>query len=325
MQLTPAEWLGVLQRDYLRDFVGEGGGAVKFAVVRDEATRAGLARALHALAAGDGFLAVHVDAAHTRIHMVDALFHEIARQTDWDALARRFVERVLEENVHALPGADQPFQLRSIAARNDRDETMLRSDIARWLEKALLRDYRMSREFRLAMIRLCLAQLDDEVEGGTFLTRAVREWLRGELRLVSAVKEAGIFQKVARHNARHMLFSLTHWVRLNGHRGLVVTLDVSRYAAPPSARGEQPGLFYSTPATLDAYEVLRQCIDGADELEGGLLVVLAGEALADDEKRGLARYDALRLRVADEVRDRERQNPLAPLVRLDGPLPAEAA
>lgn len=64
---------------------------------------------------------------------------------------------------------------------------------------------------------------------------------------------------------------------------------------------------------------------GADELEGCLIVVLAGPEFLDDERRGLDRYDAPRLRISDEVRDRHRQNPLASLVRLsaDVALPPE--
>jgi len=67
---------------------------------------------------------------------------------------------------------------------------------------------------------------------------------------------------------------------------------------------------------LDAYEVLRQFIDGTDEMEGLLIIVLASKDFLHDDKRGLSRYDALKLRVWDEVRDRQRQNPLASLVRL---------
>jgi len=35
-----------------------------------------------------------------------------------------------------------------------------------------------------------------------------------------------------------------------------------------------------------------------------------------DDRRGLNRYDALKLRIWDEVRDRHRQNPFASLIRV---------
>jgi hypothetical protein len=178
----------------------------------------------------------------------------------------------------------------------------------------LLRDYGLSREFRLAMLRLCLAQLDP-AEDPT-LHEAVKQWLVGDLRLVSGVKRALIFQRIARHNARHLLFSLARWLKAAGASGLVLALDIARYAdgARPSERG--PGLYYSTVAVLDAYEVLRQLIDATDELEHCFVGVLADPAFLADDRRGLRRYHALYLRVSDEVRDRYRPNPFASLVRV---------
>ena len=71
-----------------------------------------------------------------------------------------------------------------------------------------------------------------------------------------------------------------------------------------------------TPATLDAYEVLRQFIDGTDEMESCFIAVVASREFLTDERRGLNRYDALKLRIWDEVRDRHRQNPFASLIRV---------
>lgn len=315
MDLKSEEWLSIIHGEYLRDFVRQGGAAVKFAVTSDPAERDALRSEICRMASDEGYLCASVDAARTKIHMIDHLFHEIARQVDWDALAYAFVRRVLEENGYRLPDDRAAFQLGRIADLNERQEMLLRNDLKRWLEKAIFRDYQMSQEFRIAMIRLCLAQLDPEGVS-SFLSNAIKEWLRGELRLISTVKEALIFQKVARHNARHMLFSLAHWLRLNGRVGLVLTLDISRYAVAKRPKESGDGIYYSTPAAMDAYEVLRQFVDGADELEGGLIIVLAGPEFVDDDRRGLNRYDALRLRIWDEVRDRRRQNPLASLVQL---------
>lgn len=324
MGLTPEAWLSIVDDEYLRDFVKQGGAAVKFAIASEPGDRDAVRHELCRTASREGYLCVSVNAARTKIHMVDHLFHEIARQVDWDALAYAFVRRVLEENGFRLPDDRAAFQLGRIAELNDREELFLRNELRKWLEQAIFRDYQMSQEFRIAMIRLCLAQLDPEGVS-SFLSNAVKEWLRGELRLVSAVKEALIFQKVARHNARHMLFSLAHWLRVNGRTGLVLTLDISRYALTRRSKEPGDGHFYSTPAAMDAYEVLRQFIDGTDEFEGGMIVVLAGPEFVDDDKRGLSRYDALRLRIADDVHDRRRQNPLASLVRLSPAVAAGAA
>ena len=248
--------------------------------------------------------------------MIDKLFHEIARQVDWDELSRVFVKKLFVQNGYELPTQQEDLNLQNIAVINEREEIFLRKQVNSWLEKEIFRDFEMSQEFRIAMLRLCLDQLDT-AGPSTFLSNAVKEWLHGELRLISTLKGALIFQKIVRHNARHMLFSLSHWLRINGKSGLVIALDITRYLISKRSRDPDAGFFYSLPAVLDAYEVLRQFIDGTDAMEGCLIVVLASKEYLDpDDRRGLSRYDALKLRIWDEVRDKQRQNPLASLVRL---------
>jgi len=62
--------------------------------------------------------------------------------------------------------------------------------------------------------------------------------------------------------------------------------------------------------------LLRQFLDTADEIEGLLMVVLAPQAFLMDSRRGVDRYEALKLRVWDDIRPKHRQNPLASLVRI---------
>jgi len=315
MYMTPQEWLDIIRKEYLQDFIRRGGATVKFVVPMEEIGHDQLRDELRKAAEEEEFLFAFVDAASTKIHMIDKLFHEVARQVDWDGLAYSFVTRIFKENKYELPTAPDEFNLERIALLNKREEKLLRKDLNTWLEQAIYRDFEMSQEFRIAMIRLCMAQLDP---GGAspFLSNAIKEWLRGELRLISTLKEALIFQKVARHNARHMLFSLAHWLKVNGRNGLVLNLDISRYTVSARPKDPDDSFYYSTPATLDAYEVLRQFIDGTDELECCFIAVVAPREFLTDEKRGLNRYYTLKLRIWDEVRDRHRPNPFASLIRL---------
>jgi hypothetical protein len=317
------EWLDVVRGEYLDDFVRDGGAAVKFVVPSTELGRQQVREALRDAAAAYDYLFAFADAETTKIHLVDKLFHEIARQIPWDDLARAFLSRSLREMGFTVPPADESLSLSALAARNDYPEPLLHTEIRRGIWNQLYRDYTMTREFRLAMIQLCMAQLDPA--GEATLTEAIRQWLTGDLRLISALKRALIFQKIARHNARHMLVSLAHWLRLAGRSGLVLGLDVARYAdaTRPSERGS--GFYYSTAAAMDAYEVLRQLIDATDDTAYCFVGVVAGPEFLNDDRRGLRSYHALYLRVADEVRDRYRPNPRSALVRVGpgpGPEPA---
>jgi hypothetical protein len=314
MSLSARDWLTVVEREYLQSFVRDGGAAVKFVVADDPATRAALRDRLRELAAQHGFQLACVDSSATKIQMVDRLFHDVARQVDWDQLARVFLAGLLEENGYRLPEELDSLELRQLAELNEVPEAQLRLEVTRWLWNRLFRDYAMSQEFRLAMIRLCRAQLDPDDE--PTVTAAIKEWLRGELRLISAVKRALIFQKIARHNARHMLVSLAHWLRVAGRSGFLLVLDISRCTLAVRPAERDGSVYYSTAAAMDAYEVLRQLIDGTDELEATFVAVLAGPELVGDSRRGLESYRALYYRLADDVRDRFRPNPLGSLVRV---------
>lgn len=316
MNLSSQDWLTILRTEYLDDFVRAGGAAVKYLVVADEADRAALRAGMRAAAEENGFQFAFVDAVSTRVHMIDQVFHEVARQVDWEALCYEFLARTLEARGLNLPARPDDFALSTLAQLNSYPELLLETDIERWVHQRIYQDYDMAQEFRLAVIRLCMARLDPPADPD--LAQAAKEWLRGELRLISSLKRVPIFQKIARHNARHMLLSLPHWLRHAGKSGLVLVLDISRCLEAPRRGQRDEGVYYSTGALLDAYELLRQFIDTTDELSFCFVGVVSTDGFLADERRGYRRYDALYLRLADEVRDRYRQNPLSSLVRVAG-------
>ena len=315
--MAAKDWLGVLHQDYLKNFVREGGGAIKVAVFPDQGSLQGCQQALNGMANTEDYIFAKVDARFTKMHMVERLFHKIAKQVDWDDLAYQFVRRLLEEHGYQIPTNRNEFSLRQVAALNERKEPMLRRDVQTWLEKSVEDDSGLCREFRMAMIRLCLAQFDAG-DSDRVLATSVKEWLCGDLRLMSGVKKAMIYQKVARHNARHMLTSLTRWLRLTGKGGLILSLDISRYFGKRQESPTDGSLTFTPSATMDLFELLRQFLDTADEVEGLLMVVLAPEEFLTDSRRGVDRYEALKLRVWDDIRPKHRQNPLASLVRIEG-------
>jgi hypothetical protein len=113
-----------------------------------------------------------------------------------------------------------------------------------------------------------------------------------------------------------MLFSLAHWLTLTGSHGLLLILDVARYAEAvrPSERGS--GNYYSTAATMDLYEMLRELIDATDEARACCVCVLVGPDFLQDDRRGVRSYQALYFRIWDEVYDRNRENPFSSLTRI---------
>ena len=311
------EWLAVLRREYLQDFIKNGGGAVKFVVPWGTDQHQELWQSLRMASQDEGYAFVAVNAAQTKVQMVDKLFNEVARQIDWDELAHTFLCSTLRDSSYLVPAEREDFSLSQIASLNGLDLGEMRAIINNRLRERLSQDYAMSQEFRQAMLRLCQNQLDPQ-DVGVGVAEAVREWLRGELQLISALKSASIFQKIGRHNARSMLACLSHWLNLTGHSGLVLTIDISSFLNDKRPSEPDSSLYYSTAAVVDGYEVLRQFIDSTDELQNCLSVVFAPPEFLNNEQRGVRKYDALYLRIWDEVRDRHRINPLSCLIRFTG-------
>jgi len=310
------EWFEVLRQEYLQNFVKNGGAAVKFAVPMEGLEHKAVLDKLRQTAVENDYLFASVDAATTKAHMIDKVFHAVAKQVEWENLAYSFLCSTLSES-YLLPSDRNDFGLAQLASLNELDEREMRRVVNKRLGDRLFKDYAMTQEFRIAMLRLCQAQLDP-LDVGPGTAEVVEEWLCGELRLISALKPALIFQKIGRHNGRHMLFSLSHWLQVTGKAGLVVTLDISRFLEARRPKEPDGTIYYSGPAVLDGYEALRQFVDGTDELQFCLIIVLAPASFLspEEEKRGLKAYQALWLRIWDEVRDQQRPNPLSSLIRL---------
>jgi hypothetical protein len=304
------EWIEIAGREYLADFIQAGGGAVKFLCGPPEALSE-VSAALDVLAEKHGYMHVDLDGAATKLQRIDHVFFEIARQIDWAGLALSYVAEGFRAAGWTLARNDSGFDLAAMASHNGVEETEVRQVLKKWLA-GLYGDYFMSQEFRLAMLQLCKAQVASLEHAAV----PVVYWLRGELSRISEVKAAKIFQKIGRHNGRLMLQSLTYWLRRNGKPGLVLTLDITRCVGNVKRAERKEGIYYSSSALTEVYEMLRQLVDGSSELIGTFGTVFAPPEFLSDEKRGVDRYQALKMRIFDDVRNRGIQNPLSPLVRV---------
>jgi hypothetical protein len=309
------DYVGFLERDYLHGYLDGGGAALKFVVPPDDGSATEFMGMFAEVAQRARFQVAKVDAAETRVHLLEQVFFAVSRQVDWDELATVAARAVLASAGYPA-SADGRVALESIAIHYRVDPRELKRDVDRHLQERVHRDYAMVHEFRTAMLRLAQAQLrSGQVVDAEHA--AVLDWLRGDLRQISALKSALIFRRIGRHNARHLLFSLAHWLSVNDRAGLAVVLDIRRlgFARRPSAE-ERHGHYYTKASLLDAYEVLRQLVDNTDEMANCIVVVVASPAFLSDTPRGLDAYQALKLRIFDEVRDVNRDNPFSSLVRL---------
>src|SRR5216684_1788953 len=269
--ITPRSWAEFIRREYLADFVQEGGAAIKFGVPLEEPARAATRNALDEVARGCGFIVVNVDAAETRVNSIDRLFFRIADQIDWPGFAERVMHRLCEQRGYKKPDASERPFYESAAEKNGISPELFRMDLLPAINDEVFTRGELTKDFRVAMTQLCRAHLSGREECAA-IVRAMTEWLTGTNRRVGAVKPYLIFNAVRRTNARHLLESLFRWVKIAGFPGTLVIIDVARLALARNPHDDRP---YYTPANLlDAFEVLREFIDSTDRLAHCLIVVL---------------------------------------------------
>lgn len=302
------DWLLLMQHEYLRRFVADRGCAIKF-VTADGPVLGDIEERVRGICRDRLLTVVKIDAAETRIHMIQDVFFAIARSIDWDGTAQKWVEALFRRSQYEWPRPGEAVPLAELAELYRVDESLLKQQVLQWLSGHLMNVRTLAHDFRSAMAHLCMRRLEPADAG---VVSPVLEWLNGDLRRVGAVRHVPINAKIARHNARAMLRSLCHWVRLIGGRGFVVIIDLSQV----SHRGRQGGLRYTAAAAMDTFEVLRQLIDDAENYEGLFLLVMTDETFIRDDNvtHGLAAYAALKERIYPDVHAREHENPLAPLV-----------
>jgi hypothetical protein len=308
--LPLTEWLSVVEREYLSEFVPAGGAAVKFAIL-DHGAVDTAAACLARLGQTQNMLTVHVDAGRTRIHLAHELFFTIAHALPWSSLLQHYLEELFSVHAYPWPRPGVMMPLADLAAAFAVAPNLLSRHLDQWLTAGLWDDRRLAQDFRAAMLWLCLSRLEPD---GEDRAEPIMQWLRGEKVAPALLRSADISVRISRTNARPMLISLCHFLRKAGARGLIIVLDVRQLARTVPAEST---LRYSPAMVMDSYEVLREIIDDAEHLPGLFIAVLADAALATgDPHRALGQYAALQMRVWPDVRPGDRQNPVAPLVWL---------
>ncbi len=308
--LPLSEWLSVVEREYLSEFVPAGGAAVKFAILDDGAIGTAVEQ-LVGLGQAHAMQTVHLEAGRTRIHLMHELFFAVARALPWDSLVQRYLEALFGDHAYVWPRPGEPMTVADLANAFEVAPNLLGRHVDQWLTEGLWDDRRLTQDFRAALLLLCLSRLEPS---GWDPDGPAMCWLRGEKVAAALLRMADISVRITRTNARAMLASLCHFLRKVGAAGLLVVLDLRQLSRGGAADG---ALRYSPAAVMDTYEVLREIIDDAEHLPGLFVAVLADADLATgDPRRALGQYAALQMRVWPDVRPGDRQNPVAPLVWL---------
>ena len=310
------DWLRHLDVEYVSTFIKDGGASIKFAVL-EENRKLEFSEVMEGRCTELEYAVVKLDAVETKVHMPQDVFFGLAKQVDWRFLARRMIVRLaggIGYDVNAISPSETMNVFGAIAKINGLESQSVLHELRRELETGVTKEYRMDKDFRVAMTSLCLCENvrpDQEYSGQPLI-----DWLTGMNTRLSSVKSFFINTGINRTTARHFIESALFWFRHVGYAGSVIVLDHSRILLPKNPK--DGSRYYTKAMVMDHYELLREFIDGTDQLAGTLVVIVTNSAFLDEDPRskGFGIYQALRTRIMDDVRDKHLVNPVASLVRL---------
>jgi hypothetical protein len=140
-------------------------------------------------------------------------------------------------------------------------------------------------------------------------------WLEGDREAhLSSLRRLGLSpSKINRYNARHMLRSLVEICRMAGYNGVVISIDDMEILV---SKDNVENNHYTRMKREDAYESIRELIDEIDTLKNTMFVFSFDRKLIDDDINGLKSYQALWMRIQNEV-ESTRFNRFTDIVDLD--------
>ena len=165
----------------------------------------------------------------------------------------------------------------------------------------------------------CCALLVGDILGHPTLEASERDmiiaFLHGDKTIkASQIRALGITpSKVTKYNARYLLRSLAELVHMSGYAGMLIAVDDMERLMN---RSTEEVIRYTKTKREDAYESIRQLIDDIDSMRYLLFILSFDRELIDHESYGLKSYQALWMRIQNEIVSK-RMNRFADILDLD--------
>ena len=296
---------------YLEDYIAGSGSKVKFLIGKRGSGKTHALLLLLEVARQLGYVTVYADTQQVRLNKFDSIYQAVLEAVDLEVLVADYCGTLVESlGYHAgqIPPEQDFFNW---ACAQGRAADMLRREVQEKLD-VLYHDRKINHNFAMAFTQLCADYL-----GSRRLAPEQRDslmdWLKGRSLQAKVLKPLKIFTRVDKYNARHMMASLLYLLRLCGRQGLCVAVDSLEALLE---RGPTGRALYGKSARNEVYESLRQLVDDFAGFEGGFFVFAGRPELIHDEKNGFKSYEALWMRIQNEVSG-SRPNKFADLFNQD--------
>lgn len=299
---------------YLQEYIQDGGSKIKFVTGRTGSGKTHLLKLMTAIAREENYKTVWFSAKNVWMHDFKEIYVEIFRQCN--------IMECLEAASHYLI-SEMGFDYRDIPegmrfidylSQNGMGDAITKREIRAQLKQIFLDNPMLDNNFALAC-----SMLTGSILGYPVLEEQNRDlllaWLEGDRTIkLSQLRALDFYpSRITKYNARHMLRSLAEIIRMGGFSGLFIAIDDLEIL---TSRSSLEPIHYTKMKREDTYESIRQLIDDIDSMKNIMFVYAFDRELIDNENAGLKSYQALWMRIQNEVVG-EHFNRFADMVDLD--------
>ena len=301
-------------KQYLDFFIPAGGSKIKMITGHPGSGKTHFARWIQTESEKKGFLTVSLSAGEVWLHDFREVYLNIIRRIDLDRLLAGCADSVVREMGYDPEDIPAGKQFADLLSERHENDVMTKKTLRDTLRRMFTRNPMLDNTFAQAC-----SLLTGGILGYPVIENSCRQtllaWLNGDKTLkVAQMRAAGLTPvQVTKYNARHLLRSLCETVHMSGAQGLIVTIDNLETLLN---RGNAEGMRYTKLRRDDTYESIRQLIDDIDSMRYVMFMFCFDRELMDNENAGVKSYQALWLRIQNEVIS-TRFNAFADIVDLD--------
>lgn len=303
-----------IDAQYLSFYIREGGSKIKFLTGRAGTGKTHLSRILLAKADRANYLTVSFSARDIWLHDFREMYLEILRQCDLNRVLKGCADTIIAElGYQPAQIADHQTFMDYLAEQGQAD-AITKSEIRTALRKNFTKNALLDNTFAS-----CCSLLVGSLLGHPVLEPANRDliyaFLHGDKTIkLSMLRSLGLSpSRITKHNARHLLRSLSEIVHMAGFSGILIVVDDLEVLQKKST--DSP-VRYTKMKREDVYESIRQLIDDIDSMRYLFFLFCFDRELIDNENYGLKSYQALWFRIQNEVVS-TRFNRFADMIDLD--------
>ena len=303
-----------LKTKYLEEFIADGGSKIKMVTGRRGSGKSHLMNMLLLMAKNESYITAKFSAKDIWLHDFKEIYLEIIRQCDIEKLLYDCADQLIKEMGYDPKDVAKGQTFMDYLSERGEADPINKRELRNQIRKMFLDNPCMDNNFAQ-----CMSLIVGSILGHPILEAQNKQLLLGWLHCDMSVKLLQIRSlglspnRINKFNARHMLRSLTEVIRLGGHSGLVISIDDMEILLN---RSNMNPIHYTKMRREDSYESIRQLIDEIDSMHYLMFLFGFDRELMDNENFGLKSYQALWMRIQNEVIG-ERFNCFADMIDLD--------